>query len=263
MKRLLCFVLLVFLPGSAFAGSQPGEMGTLTFLIGEVFAKRADQDWRKAEFDMAVFTGDQVKTGVDSRCEITLITGSVIRMDQNTVQTLEKISVDKESRQVSLFMGAGRLWANARKIVSKQDTFKVRTDKTVCAIRGTMFGVDTNTSATRIAVYEGEVEVRPWGDLVDQPDSEKPSQVRIKEPVPVPGPHPVTMKEWVEIVRALQQITVDAQGKYSKSALDMEAELRDAWVIWNKKRDRFASRPGIPLRQTNRGPSGQGGFTYE
>jgi len=246
MKKLLCLVLLVFLPGSAFAGSQPGEVGTLTFLIGEVFVKRADPDWRKAEFDMALYTEDQIKTGADSRCEITLITGSVIRMDQDTTQALDRVCLDRESRQVSLFMSTGRLWLNARKIISKHDTFKVRTDKTICAIRGTRFGMDTNRSATRIAVYEGEVEVRPWGDFVDQLDSGKPSDARVKEPVPVAGPHPVTMKEWVEIVQALQQITVDAQGRYSKSALDLEAESRDPWVIWNKERDRLARRPGTP-----------------
>lgn len=246
MKKLLYLVLLVFLPGSAFAGSQPCEVGTLTFLIGDVFVKRADPDWRKAEFDMPLYTGDQIKTGAASRCEITLITGSVLRMDQNTVQALDKVRFDKGSRQVSLFMRTGRLWLNARKIVSKQDTFKVRTDKTVCAIRGTRFGVDTDSSATRIAVYEGEVEVRPWGDLVGQLDSGKPTEASIKEPEPVPGPHPVTMKEWVEIVQALQQITVDAQGRYYKSEIDLEADSRDAWITWNKERDRLTRRPGEP-----------------
>jgi hypothetical protein len=242
MKRILCVVLLVFLPGSAFAGSQADQAGTLTFLVGEVFLKRGDQDWCKAEFDMALHAGDEIETGADSRCEITLVTGSVIRMDQNTVQALDKVRVEKEARDVSLFVGAGRLWLNARKIVSKQDTFKVRTDKTVCAIRGTRLGVDTSRDATRIAVYEGEAEVRASRDALRSLDAERSSEGHVEQPVPVPGPRPVTMKEWVEIVRSLQQITVDAQGQYHKSGLDLEAESRDPWVIWNRERDQLSSR---------------------
>ena len=248
MKKILCFAIFAFLSGTAFGGSQPGEVGTLTFLVGEAFVKRAGHDWSNGEFDMALYTGDKIKTGADSRCEITLITGSVIRMDEHTIHDLEKISLEKKAKEVSLFVGAGRLWLNARKIVSKHDTFKVRTDKTVCAIRGTRLGLDTNKNTSRIAVYEGEVEVRAWRERLGQVNSEKTLEGNIKEPVPVKGPHPVTMREWVEIVRALQQITVDAQGRYYKSDLDPEADLRDRWVVWNKERDRLAPRLETPHR---------------
>jgi hypothetical protein len=244
MKKILCFAIFVFLSGTALGSAQPGEVGTLTFLVGEAFVKRAGQDWCNAEFDMALYTGDKIKTGADSRCEIALITGSVIRMDEHSIQDLEKISVEKKAKEVSLFVGAGRLWLNARKIVSKHDSFKVRTDKTVCAIRGTRLGLDTNKSISRIAVYEGEVEVRGWRQRLGQVNSEG----GIKEPVPVKGPHPVTMKEWVEIIRALQQITVDAQGGYYKSDLEPEADSRDPWIIWNKERDRLVPRLETPHR---------------
>ena len=215
-------------------------MGTLTFLVGEAFVKRAGQDWCNAKFDMALYTKDKIKTGADSRCEITLITGSVIRIDEHTIHELERLSLEKQPTEVSLFVGAGRLWLNARKMVSKHDSFKVRTDKTVCAIRGTRLRLDTNKNTSRIAVYEGEVEVRAWRERWGQVDSEGSSESLIREPVPVKGPHPVTIKEWVEIVRALQQITVDAQGRHYKTDLDPEAESSDRWVMWNKERDRLA-----------------------
>ena len=242
MKKILCFAIFVFLSGTALGNPRASEVGTLTFLVGEAFVKRAGLDWSKAEFDMALYTGDKIKTGPDSRCELTLITGSVIRMDEHTVQDLEKISLGKKAKEVSLFAGAGRLWLNARKIVSKHDSFKVRTDKTVCAIRGTRLGLDTNKSISRVAVYEGEVEVRGWREIVGQVDSQGAPASKIKEPVPVKGPHPVTMREWVEIIRALQQITVDAQGEYYKSDLDPKADAGDPWIMWNKRRDRLASR---------------------
>ena len=248
MKKILCFAIFVFLSGTALTSGRASEVGTLTFLVGEAFVKRGGQDWSKAEFDMALYTGDKIKTGADSRCELTLITGSVIRMDEHTVQDLEKICLDEKAKEVSLFAGAGRLWLNARKMVSKHDSFKVRTDKTVCAIRGTRLGLDTNKSISRIAVYEGEVEVRGWREILGQVDSEGAPATKIKRPVPVKGPHPVTMREWVEIIRALQQITVDAQGEYYKSDLDPRADAADPWIMWNKRRDRLASRLKNPHR---------------
>ena len=51
----------------------------------------------------------------------------------------------------------------------------------------------------------------------------------------------ILMERWVEIVRAFQQITIDAQGGYDKRDFDPERVSGDPWVAWNLERDKLAS----------------------
>ena len=178
MKKLSKISLLICLclaPFSSFADAGRQVAGTVTFMIGDVFAS-------------------------------------------------------------SIFLSAGKIWLNARKIVSKSDSFQVRTDKAICAIRGTQFRVDTGSNHTRISVYSGEVAT--WSALFDRAEYK---DAAISKPYPVAGPHPVSMEKWVEIVKAFQQITIDAKGGYEKQDLDIESLSEDAWTIWNMTRDSSTS----------------------
>ena len=235
MKKLSKISLLICLclaPFSSFADAGRQAEGTVTFMIGDVFASSTGTDWVAADFDMKVYKGDWIKTGAESRCEITLEDGSILRMEENSLQCFEKVKTTSGSRKSSILLSAGKIWLNARKIVSKNDSFQVRTDKAVCAIRGTQFRVDTGSNHTRISVYSGEVAT--WSALFDRAEYK---DAAISKPYPVAGPDPVSMEKWVEIVKAFQQITIDAKGRYKKQDLDTKSLSEDTWVIWNMTRD--------------------------
>jgi hypothetical protein len=153
-------------------------------------------------------------------------------MDESSCQQFEKCRIKKASRNVSLFLSSGKIWLNARKILAKSDSFKVRTNKAVCAIRGTKFMVDTNDCQTQISVHKGIVAT--WSNLSDNPET----MTSTLKPEPVSGPHPVSMERWVEIVKAFQQITIDSNGKYKKKDFDIDSAIRDQWVRWNMARDK-------------------------
>ncbi|MDI6688675.1 MAG: FecR family protein [Desulfobacterales bacterium] len=236
MKKLSKIILLVCLclaPLSLFADAGRQVAGTVTFMMGDVFVSHDKTTWVNADFDMKIYQGDQIRTETESRCEIILEDGTMVRMDENTFQQFEKCMVSKTAKEVSLFMSSGKMWLNARKILAKSDSFKVRTNKAVCAIRGTKFRVDTDDEQTRISVHKGIVAT--WSTLFDKPKSE--TDTFTLKPKPIAGPHPVSMEKWVEIVKAFQQITIDSNGKYEKKDFNINIIMEDQWVKWNMTRD--------------------------
>ncbi|MEE8398213.1 MAG: hypothetical protein V3S89_04355, partial [Desulfobacterales bacterium] len=111
--------------------------------------------------------------------------------------------------------------------------------KAVCAIRGTTFSVDESKEHTLVRVHKGQIAT--WSSLFDKKDKQSKDAPALAEPYPVKGPHPVSMDQWVEIVRALQQITIDGQGGYDRKEFDPQQVAEDPWVAWNMKRDKLAS----------------------
>ncbi|MBW2569690.1 MAG: FecR domain-containing protein [Deltaproteobacteria bacterium] len=232
ISLLICLCLTTFL---SFAGANPQKAGIVTFIIGDVFVSHDKTAWINADFDMKIHQGDQIRTEAESRCEITLEDGTIVRMDENSFQQFEKCITSKTGKEVSLFLSTGKMWLNARKILAKSDSFKVRTNKAVCAIRGTKFRVDTDDDQTRISVHKGVVAT--WSSLFEKPKPEPDAS--ILKPVPIAGPHPVSMEKWVEIVKAFQQITIDSNGKYEKKDFNINSIMEDQWIRWNMTRDRL------------------------
>ena len=234
----VCFSLM--LPSTAISVEKDGPVaGTLSFMIGDVYVSSDGEQWREADFDMTIIHGEYVKTGEDAFCEIVLKDKTIVRMDDNSMQQFEKATDEALSHQKSIFFAAGKVWVNARKILSKGDTFKVRTNKAVCAIRGTTFSVDEDKEQTRVRVYKGQVAT--WSSLFDKKNQVPKGPPVFSEPVPVKGPHPVSMGKWVEVVSALQQITIDAQGGFDKKDFDPNRASDDPWVAWNMERDKLVS----------------------
>jgi len=233
LSKISLFICLFLAPFSSFADAGRQVAGTITFMIGDVFVSHNKAAWVNADFDMNIYQGDQIRTEAESRCEITLEDGTIVRMDENSFQQFEKCIISKTTKEVSLFLSSGKIWLNACKILSKTDSFKVRTNKAVCAIRGTKFRVDTDDYQTRISVHKGVVAT--WSALFDEAKHE--TDAHISEPHPIAGPSPVSMERWVEIVKAFQQITIDSNGKYEKKDLDVDNIMADQWVKWNMARD--------------------------
>jgi len=231
---VICFVLA--LPIGALSGETDADIaGSISFMIGDVYVSGDGTNWREADFDMKIRDGEYVKTGGESRCEIILNDDIIVRMEEDSVQRIGKADPQAGAEKESVFLSAGKVWVNARKMLSKGDSFTVRTNKAVCAIRGTTFSVDEKQEDTRIRVHKGKVAT--WHSLFETKKEQPGSPPVLAEPVPVKGPHPVPMTEWVEIVSALQQITIDRKGAYEKRVFSLETVSDDPWVAWNLSRD--------------------------
>jgi len=233
----ILFVFFLVSPAAFSAEPDPGVVGVLSFMIGDVYISPDGESWEEAVFEMGIKIGDHIKTGEESRCEITLTDKTIIRLDENSIQEFEKLTDPLTYPPKSILLSAGKLWLNARKLLSKEDSFKVRTNKAVCAIRGTTFSVEDRNTYTRIRVFEGEVT--SWSAAFDNKNMlhQTGESSHTSKPYPVKGPHPISMEEWVEIVKALQQITIDTKGGFEKQDFSLEKISEDPWSAWNMKRD--------------------------
>jgi hypothetical protein len=95
-------------------------------------------------------------------------------------------------------------------------------------------------STTRVAVYDGKVDVGPTNDLRQQLQQQtRPgAPVQIPGPTQVPGPFQVSLDQWVQLVQGYQ-LEVRSNGRYAKTQIDSVSESRSDWIQWNKARDRM------------------------
>lgn len=183
--------------------------------------------------------GCEVSTGEKSRLEVLLPDNSIVRFADNTrFKILQADAVKAGTRDVKIYMNVGKIWSNVRKAVGDKGGFEVSCENAVAGVRGTIYrmNVEDDKSAL-VKVYDGEVAV---GAAAVKKEGRAPltgPPQSVAGPTTVAGPKPVSMEEWVYIVKAMQQIRIKSDGKAEEPKEFTEAEDRDAWVDWNKDRD--------------------------
>ncbi|TFH00741.1 MAG: hypothetical protein E4H13_06695 [Calditrichales bacterium] len=244
MKRILVNMLLVFIAGMISTSFSPdrGVIGKVTFPLGNVLVlSQGETRFRTVSFNMPLKSGDKIETKKQSRCEITYDDGSVVRIDEQSIYTVEKATITNEKKEVESKLSIGKIWANLKKIIRGNDSWKLKSPAAVVAVRGTIYRMNAGAdSSTQVLVYQGQVDVAPAAGSggTQQGMGLAPGQPQqIQAPTQVAGPRQVSMTEWFEIVKAQQQIVVRPDGTYAKSEFNMSQDAQLDWVKWNKERD--------------------------
>lgn len=246
--KLSTFALVVWLMASGMAHAPaPDTVGSISFVLGkneEVSVLRHESTkWQPAQLKMPVLQGDQIQTAAESRCEIRLNDGSVIRIGEKSLFDLEQSSLAKSNRQVDGTLKRGSIWANIFKLKWGREKFEIKSPTAVCAVRGTIYRMEAD-STTRVAVYDGQVDIGPATGLRQRLQQQTrplgPPQ-QVPGPTEIPGPYEVSLDQWVRLVAGFQ-IEIRENGRYAKSTIDSSREARDDWIQWNLQRDRALQR---------------------
>jgi len=235
----ICLALLVF-PAVAAMVKVDVSTGTavITTLTGKARVLRAATQKRDTlKPGVILAAGDQVTTGTGARLELKLPDGSYLRFDERTTFKLVAMAGSRKdkSRDIRVSMVVGKTWARVAKLFGKRrGGFNIATQTAVAGVRGTTFRMNVNEDNSAVLkVYGGEVEVRK---KTDKDDAQAAPPIFTK-PVPIKGPHPISMQEWVYIVKSLQQININPDGTATKPfRFDIKADLNE-WVKWNQMRD--------------------------
>jgi hypothetical protein len=234
--------IILFLCLSVFSFSpEQISVGKVSFPLGNVLVlSKGETRFRKATFNMPVKNGDKVETKKQSRCEITFNDGSIVRIDEQSIYTIEKAIITDDKKEVESSLSIGKLWANLKKLIRGKDSWKLKSPAAVVAVRGTVYRMNAGAdSSTQVLVYDGQVDVRPATFGAGQSGlGAAPGPPRqIQAPTQVAGPTQVSMRQWFEIIKAQQQIVVRPDGSYAKSDFNLQEDEKLDWVQWNKKRD--------------------------
>ena len=243
MRQITVKVFIILFSCLSVFSFSPEQIsvGKVSFPLGNVLVlSKGETRFRKATFNMPVKNGDKVETKKQSRCEITFNDGSIVRIDEQSIYTIEKAIITDDKKEVESSLSIGKLWANLKKLIRGKDSWKLKSPAAVVAVRGTVYRMNAGAdSSTQVLVYDGQVDVRPATFGAGQSGlGAAPGPPRqIQAPTQVAGPTQVSMRQWFEIIKAQQQIVVRPDGSYAKSDFNLQEDEKLDWVQWNKKRD--------------------------
>ncbi|MGD9487664.1 MAG: FecR domain-containing protein [Calditrichaceae bacterium] len=154
--------LLLFLLLNLYG--QDDTSAKVKFVIGDVSLMTDGQtNWNAVRINSDVKKGDRIRTKLNSRIEIEMPDGSVIKINENSVFDVTEIRLPENGgeNKMSFTLWAGNIWANFKKIIDNRDVREVESPTAVVAVRGTTFEVDVDQSlTTRVRVEEGKVAVK-------------------------------------------------------------------------------------------------------
>jgi len=157
--QVICFTLLLY----TLSFSQDSNKASVKFVIGNAeLQKNQQSSWEKIGLNTNIYEDDRIKTSANSRVELDMPDGSVIRINENSVFNVKEIKTpenDGEDR-MSFTLWAGKIWGSFKKIFSDRQERNIDSPSAVVAIRGTTIEMEVDMQLkTTVRVIEGKVGV--------------------------------------------------------------------------------------------------------
>ena len=147
---------------NARASIQQG--GRITAIHGKVdISYDAEESWRSVSAGEEFTVQTIIRTGDDSRAELTLDDGSVIKVLESSKFLLHNFIYDLRDgkRRSELEVILGNILGKIKPRQVNESTFKVKSASAALAIRGTELRVGTSSTRTaRVSVLDGEILAR-------------------------------------------------------------------------------------------------------
>ncbi len=238
----LLITVAVLLVTAVIISGQAWVLAKVSFYLGDVgYRKAQSEEWTGLVLQQSLFSGDTVKTGVESRLELkTGDEGFVMRIDENTELELTPQSLENPGTRAKA--RGGRVWTNVRQMAANRNNLTIETPTVLAAVRGTVFRIDVpDLNNTLLRVYEGKVEVQP--NLAPLPAA---GRREVDAPREIAPPREVSAQQWLEIVSANQQLSFTRGEKPVITEFDPDEDAQLDWVQWNQARDDSLDRPDVP-----------------
>jgi outer membrane protein OmpA-like peptidoglycan-associated protein len=144
--------------------------GETTFIKGEVLYRlKGGKEWLPLQLGDRVRQGSWIKTGAESKVEVSYEDGSSFFVWSDT--TIE-VTASEEKRSTShvfrdLFIDAGRIITKIKNVLGNKSSFETHTRTAVLGVRGTEFRVSVDSAdATRSEVLKGTVKAQAMDEDV-------------------------------------------------------------------------------------------------
>jgi len=229
---------------AAAAGAPAAGAPKATFVKGDVDASSDGATWTHVKRNGEVKPGSTLKTGDNSRAELTFPDGSIVRLGPASQLKVEAAAYDGKTKEVKVeaTVVAGQAWAKVAKLVDDQAKFQVKTANAVAGVRGTVFRVNVDRDeATVVKVYNGAVAVAAPLLASETPVEDTGPIKSDRKPIQKPFSE-VSAAEFEKILGKMMQVRI-AKGQTIRDAKpeeftpDADAKAEAEWVRWNSERD--------------------------
>lgn len=149
--------------------ATPSKAFSASCVFVEGFVERGRGDaWVQLEIGDSVEADDTVRTGPDGTCDIVFGSTATLRVQPGTLLVLKSLALSNEASRVEANLAVGSILNKVQKLAGT-DSYMIRTDTSVCGVRGTDFMVSVDpVQGTTVAVKSGRVAVVPSSDVVFQ-----------------------------------------------------------------------------------------------
>ncbi len=150
------FLGVVLLASSLMAAED--HIAIVSYARGKVEAlKKGATSWIKVAKDDVFSSGDIIRTGKNSSCELYLMDGTIFEIGSSSSLKIQEITGDKKHlKRAILDLEMGDLLSEIHKGLD----YRVRTPQAICAVRGTKFAVKISASGiSEVGVFSGKVGV--------------------------------------------------------------------------------------------------------
>jgi ferric-dicitrate binding protein FerR (iron transport regulator) len=155
--------------------------------------------WQQAEIGDLFAESDGIRTGTNSTAALAFIDGSQIVINPNTTAVVRTSRIDKLERtaQANIALIKGSLLSQLSKQAQESGAFKLSAGKAEAVIQSSKFWASVNeVSATRIANYEGTMEVKAGKMAVTLKKNQGTVVLKGKEPTPPVELLPAPRLQW-------------------------------------------------------------------
>lgn len=188
-KGLQCvgfFVFWLFLSWGVLPAQAQGPVaGKIVLIQGDVAVRRAGQvQWEPAKPELELREGDAVRTGSGARCAILCVDESQVKLNENTVLILKRVTpsprlqpkeiaptAPKEPPASLYQVPQGEIWLRNKR---EKFRFELETPAVTATIRGTEINVQVGPDGTtRVVLLEGSLcLVNVYGEICLRPGEE-------------------------------------------------------------------------------------------
>jgi hypothetical protein len=149
-------------PPSGPCGPSPlsGPFVTLSQAQRKVEVQRSEAGWEPATQGLRLICGDRVHTGFKAGVVLTFPDGSRLLVGDMTMVQLTDVGLGPQGGvRVRVLLNTGSVTAQVNRSTGASGDFQVKTPTTTASVRGTVFSVRFDGSATTVAVTESSVQV--------------------------------------------------------------------------------------------------------
>ncbi|RLL50855.1 hypothetical protein D8Y20_10720 [Mariprofundus sp. EBB-1] len=241
-SKFIVIALMSLLIGFSGLAIAEDNNGLVTIIKGEANKRSVAGHWKGLKEQEKVITGERVRTFEKSLAEIVIHETQKIRLGPETTVDFQRVFEEGEKKVSELDLMEGDLWAEIEKL-DEDSSFEVSNKLAHATVRGTIFSLHADKNSATLNVYRGAVEVSGEQQLQTtvRPSLQQEMNTRhVNEPVEIAGPHEVqgpkevTLKEWMQIIKAMQQIVISKDGSWQVHDIDKSERQQVHWDEWSQ-----------------------------